>query len=173
MLLVAFHPLSCEVMTLTLSFTEISANARALCQNKECKDSGVKIQKQELRFGTYVTLNIKGNEASSWKWKHWYLHFDFMVVRLCLADLQRGCVTPVQINSWKEVCEGNPDLIDGYEDMPPGYQEKILRALEQGHVDDDEWKGVRLCELVTLVLALLTISSGCGEESPGREGHAS
>lgn len=37
------------------------------------------------------------------------------------------------------------ELIDGYDDLPPQAQEKVKRALEQGHVDDDDWNGVSIC----------------------------
>ena len=31
-------------------------------------------------------------------------------------------------------------MIDGYEDIPPEAQEKVLRAIHQGHIDDEDWK---------------------------------
>ena len=34
------------------------------------------------------------------------------------------------------------DLVDGYEELDPDSQEKVRQALTQGHVDDDEWRGV-------------------------------
>jgi hypothetical protein len=33
------------------------------------------------------------------------------------------------------------DYVDGYEDLPQDIQEKVYRALNQGHVDDEDWKG--------------------------------
>jgi hypothetical protein len=36
------------------------------------------------------------------------------------------------------------DLMDGYDEMPTEFQDKIKRAIEQGHVDDDDWRGVSL-----------------------------
>ena len=33
------------------------------------------------------------------------------------------------------------DLIDGYEELPKEWQTKVKRALEQGHVDDEDWAG--------------------------------
>lgn len=36
------------------------------------------------------------------------------------------------------------DLVDGYDELPEDAQEKVKRALEQGHVDDDDWNGVRV-----------------------------
>lgn len=36
----------------------------------------------------------------------------------------------------------NMELVDGFEDLPEPAQEKVKRALEQGHVDDEDWNGV-------------------------------
>ena len=33
-------------------------------------------------------------------------------------------------------------MVDGYDTLPADAQDKVKRALEQGHVDDDDWKGV-------------------------------
>ncbi|KAI9885933.1 MAG: serine/threonine protein kinase psk1 [Watsoniomyces obsoletus] len=98
---------------------EISPNNRAGCKNKECKDANIKIMKGELRFGTLVEIN----QHQSWTYKHW------------------GCITPRVIANLKEVIEDNVDLFDGYDELPEPEQEKMRRALEQGHVDDDDWKG--------------------------------
>lgn len=35
-------------------------------------------------------------------------------------------------------------MIDGLDTMPEDAQEKVKRALEQGHVDDDDFNGVCL-----------------------------
>lgn len=51
-------------------------------------------------------------------------------------------MTPKQIENLIETCEGDTDLIDGYDELPPEYQEKIKYALENGHVADEDWKGV-------------------------------
>lgn len=34
------------------------------------------------------------------------------------------------------------DLVDGFEELPDEAKEKVKRALEQGHVDDEDWNGV-------------------------------
>lgn len=34
------------------------------------------------------------------------------------------------------------DLIDGYDELDEDSQQKVYRALDQGHVDDEDWKGV-------------------------------
>ena len=42
----------------------------------------------------------------------------------------------------KEAIEDDLDLLDGYDEIPPDVQEKVKRAIEQGHVDDEDWRGV-------------------------------
>lgn len=37
------------------------------------------------------------------------------------------------------------DMLDGYEDLPSDLQEKVGQAFEDGHVADDDWRGVKLC----------------------------
>lgn len=54
----------------------------------------------------------------------------------------RGCVTPQILHNWKETCGMDMELVDGYEEIPDDAQKKVKRALEQEHVDDDEWNGV-------------------------------
>lgn len=56
----------------------------------------------------------------------------------------RGCVTPEVLHNWHEKAEGDMELIDGYDELPEDAQDKVKRALEQGHVDDEDWKGVRI-----------------------------
>jgi hypothetical protein len=34
------------------------------------------------------------------------------------------------------------DLLDGYEDLSQEHQDKLARALDQGHIDDEDWNGV-------------------------------
>lgn len=63
----------------------------------------------------------------------------------------RGCVTPKIVSNINELIgEGDDrdlDMLDGYEDLSPEIQKKIESALEQGHVDDEDWNGVS-CFLV-------------------------
>ena len=60
--------------------------------------------------------------------------------------LCRGCVTPKIIANMIETVgeEGERDwsALDGYDELPEDLQEKVRRALLQGHVDDEDWKGV-------------------------------
>ncbi|KAI9790937.1 MAG: hypothetical protein M1833_001736 [Piccolia ochrophora] len=98
---------------------ELSPNNRAGCKNKLCKDQGVKILKGEIRFATWVEIAERGG---SWQYRHW------------------GCVTPKQLDHLKGAIEGNFELFDGYDELPANEQAKMRRVLEQGHVDDEDWK---------------------------------
>ncbi|KAL8923967.1 MAG: hypothetical protein Q9172_002894 [Xanthocarpia lactea] len=94
----------------------MAASARAVCKNTECKNQKIKIGKNELRYGVWVEFG----EHQSWAWRHW------------------GCVTPKQLAGLHDKLEGD---VDGYEDLPDDCQEKVKRAIENGHVDDEDWKG--------------------------------
>lgn len=63
----------------------------------------------------------------------------------------RGCVTPAVIQGWKDFIDGDMELCEGYTDLPEEEQEKVSRALDQGHVDDADWSGVCtiLCSTLT------------------------
>lgn len=98
---------------------ELAKTQRSGCANAECKSNGEKIPKGALRHGTMVTIN----EHQTWKWRHW------------------GCVTPAQIANMSNTIEGNFDYLDGYDELPDELQEKVRTALDNGHVDDEEWKG--------------------------------
>lgn len=97
----------------------------------------MKIQKGEFRFATLVTIN----EHDSWKYKHW------------------GCVTPLQIHNIIEQIGGldgldldnDLDILDGYEELEPWAQEKIKFALRNGHVEDEDWRGVSMVYVMCLV----------------------
>ena len=54
----------------------------------------------------------------------------------------RGCVTPKQIANLKETIEDDLGLLDGYEELDGESQDKVRKALADGHVDDSDWKGV-------------------------------
>ena len=54
----------------------------------------------------------------------------------------RGCVTPSVLANLKQTSEDDLDLVDGYDELPQPLQQKVERALEHGHVDDEDWKGV-------------------------------
>ena len=108
----------------------------------------MKIQKGELRYGTLVTIS----EHDSWQWRHWYAHRLSLARRPHVTDFlltfYRGCITPKQIANLLTSIDGEDglpddlDIIDGYEDVGEENQAKIRTALQQGHVPDQDWKGV-------------------------------
>lgn len=57
-------------------------------------------------------------------------------------NFDRGCVTPAVVENWKEESGGDPDMLDGYEDLSAESKKKIDVALEEGRVADEDWKGV-------------------------------
>lgn len=62
----------------------------------------------------------------------------------------RGCTTPKVLDNikkeWLELQEEddgkNYEFLDGWNELPEEYRVKVRNALEQGHVDDADWKGV-------------------------------
>jgi Poly(ADP-ribose) polymerase and DNA-Ligase Zn-finger region. len=59
----------------------------------------------------------------------------------------RGCFTPKQIvNVRKDLTADSEDLdfsrLDGFNELTNELQEKIRKAIELGHIEDEEWKGV-------------------------------
>ena len=44
------------------------------------------------------------------------------------------------------------NILDGYDELPPEDQEKIRKALKQGHVDDEDWKGVSFHDHTTCMM---------------------
>ena len=42
----------------------------------------------------------------------------------------------------KESSDDDIEMVDGYDYLPEDAKDKVQRALEQGHVDDEDWKGV-------------------------------
>ncbi|KAL4878664.1 hypothetical protein BJY04DRAFT_195357 [Aspergillus karnatakaensis] len=104
---------------------EEAPTGRAGCQNKECKDQKIKIPKGEIRFGSWVDTE----RIQAFYWRHW------------------GCVTPKIIQNLRELVgeddDQDLDLLDGYDEIPAEFQEKVQKALDQGHVADEDWKGDR------------------------------
>lgn len=119
----------------TLTPADIAPQGRAGCKNKECKDAAIKIQKGELRFATQVTIQ----DHTSWSYKHWYAAAIHLSSK---ANTDRGCATPSQIQNLIEDSGGDTDMVDGFEELPEEDQEKVKFALANGHVPDEDWKGV-------------------------------
>jgi len=67
----------------------------------------------------------------------------------CLT-LRRSCVTPKQIENLIETSEGDTDMVDGFDELPAEYQEKVKYALEHRHIADEDWKGVSLSPICTV-----------------------
>lgn len=44
------------------------------------------------------------------------------------------------------------DLLDGLDEMPSSYQEKIKLAITEGKIADEDWRGVSLCLIISLVI---------------------
>lgn len=55
-------------------------------------------------------------------------------------------MTPKVVGNMQELIndegDGDPSVIDGFEELSEENQEKVRKAIEQGHVDDEDWKGV-------------------------------
>ncbi|ELR07089.1 serine/threonine-protein kinase M1 [Pseudogymnoascus destructans] len=105
---------------------EIAKQGRAGCQNTACKAEGIKIQKGEFRFGTWVEME----HGASFRWKHW------------------GCVSGFQMQNLREFLkQGDPDgeyqwdFMDGLNEVPEEYQEKLKTAVIKGKIADEDWKG--------------------------------
>ncbi|OBT83091.1 hypothetical protein VE02_08598 [Pseudogymnoascus sp. 03VT05] len=105
---------------------EIAKQGRAGCQNTPCKAAGIKIQKGEFRFGTWVEME----HGASFRWKHW------------------GCVSGFQMQNLREYLkQGDPDgeyqwdFMDGLDEVPEEYQEKLKTAVTKGKIADEDWKG--------------------------------
>ncbi|KFY38083.1 hypothetical protein V495_06769 [Pseudogymnoascus sp. VKM F-4514 (FW-929)] len=105
---------------------EIAKQGRAGCQNTACKAQGIKIQKGEFRFGTWVEME----HGASFRWKHW------------------GCVTGFQLQNLREYLkQGDPDgeyqwdFMDGLDEVPDEYKDKLKTAVIEGKIADEDWKG--------------------------------
>ncbi|WBW73904.1 zf PARP type zinc finger protein Hpz2 [Schizosaccharomyces osmophilus] len=92
---------------------EIAANSRSKCKGSLC--GRAKIPAGVVRFGTFVD----SGRFQSWAWKHW------------------GCVTPRMLKNIKNRL-GEDDLkntLDGITALPDECIDKIIRAVQEGHVD--------------------------------------
>lgn len=45
-------------------------------------------------------------------------------------------------------------MIDGYDGLPEDAKDKVRRALGQGHIDDEDWKGVSKTGTATKTLII-------------------
>ncbi len=82
--------------------------------------------------------------------------------------MSRGCITPAQIDNLLKSIDGfeafeeDPNVLDGYDEVGEENQAKIRTALREGHVPDEDWKGV---SLHMLSLDTSNVGLGCREQS--------
>ena len=81
----------------------------------------------------------------------------------------RGCVTPQQISNLKDAVEDDLErYLDGYAELDNYDKARIAKAVEEGHVADEDWKGV------SLVTSKLTNFTKCRKDvevnRPGQKG---
>lgn len=67
----------------------------------------------------------------------------------------------MQIANWQEATTDgdggyDTDLIDGFDEIPQDAQNKVILALNDGHVADEDWRGVSCLDLAS--------SSTCEEQ---------
>jgi hypothetical protein len=90
------------------------------------------------------------------------------------ADEHRGCVTPKQIENLVDTCGGDTDLVDGYDELPAEYQEKVDFALANGHIPDEDCTRVslipRIAEKVQYLRNPVLTILGSGRRRGGRRG---
>ena len=68
-----------------------------------------------------------------------------------------------------EGLEDDLNIIDGYDEMPQEWQEKILTMLREGHVPDEDWKGVSEASKANAQLLVLITSLGCRAKQTRQE----
>ncbi|EEB08871.1 hypothetical protein SJAG_04043 [Schizosaccharomyces japonicus yFS275] len=94
---------------------ELAPNSRAGCKGSMCKKA--KIPEGTLRFGTFVD----SGRFQSWNWKHW------------------GCVTPRILKNVKARMGGDIwNNLDGITALPEDLAEKVVSAIETGHVAPED-----------------------------------
>jgi hypothetical protein len=117
----------------------VSPNSRATCKTADCKEAGIKLQKGEIRFGTWVDIP-DSQYGPSWAWRHWFAHFLYRTLRASTNGI-RGCVTPKVLSNIKNTIDGDMTMMDGYEELPEEWQEKLEHAIDIGHIPDEDWNG--------------------------------
>ncbi|EEB05541.2 zf-PARP type zinc finger protein [Schizosaccharomyces japonicus yFS275] len=92
---------------------ELAKTGRASCKSNICGKS--RIERGSLRFGTFVDTG----RFQNWMWRHW------------------GCVTDKVLSNVKtKIGDDIAKNLDGFDDVGAENQERILRAFENGHVED-------------------------------------
>lgn len=101
------------------------------------------------------------------------------LLRYSFTDIyHRGCVTPVQLERVIEQIGGldgldldsDLDILDGWEELPEWAQTKVKNSLINGHVDDEDWKGVSHGCLISLPSLTHTFTQEPELNRPGMKG---
>jgi hypothetical protein len=134
---------------------EASKTGRAGCTEGVCNKEQIKIEKGELRLGTWVIIRDHGG----WKWRHW------------------GCVSGHIIQSIRESADGEDgtydwDLVDGYDELSSDLQDKFRRVIEQGFIDPEDFKGDPECNALGNRGIRLTAAQKRKKEEVAAEGDA-
>lgn len=69
-----------------------------------------------------------------------------------------------------EVIDNNFDYLDGYDELSEDAQEIVRRAFEQGHVDDEEWRGVSSPD-APLYMLIADTDQDIEQNRPGARGY--
>lgn len=69
-----------------MPWIETAVSGRSVCRATECKKNGIKIEKDELRMGTWVEIQERG----SWQWKHWYDHTVYVLTFLAMVKFSQA-----------------------------------------------------------------------------------
>jgi hypothetical protein len=57
-----------------------------------------------------------------------------------LLTHHRGCVTPKQLVNVANFTQGNYSKVEGYDELDLEWKNKFRHAVQQLHVDDEDWK---------------------------------
>jgi hypothetical protein len=81
------YPLACSSLPIEtlwlMSWIETAVSGRSVCRATECKKNEIKIEKDELRMGTWVEFKERGG----WQWKHWYDHTAYALYFLAMMKI--------------------------------------------------------------------------------------
>ncbi|PVH86232.1 zf-PARP-domain-containing protein [Cadophora sp. DSE1049] len=112
---------------------ETALSSRSGCSSTECKDAKIKIEKDELRLGTWVEFPTGGG----WVYRHWGC-----VTGKVLESLRKSIEDPEEPGTYRW------DMLDGYDsgdknslDKRPDLQDTVRRCITQGFIDPEDWNG--------------------------------
>ncbi|KAJ5034958.1 uncharacterized protein L3040_008225 [Drepanopeziza brunnea f. sp. 'multigermtubi'] len=114
---------------------ETASTGRAGCTSTECKAANIKIDKDELRLGVWVSFK----DHESWKWRHWGC-----VTGKVLEGIRTFLADPDAPGTYRW------DALDGYDsegveknslEKHPDLQEKVRRCITQGFIDAEDFNG--------------------------------